>query len=216
MNPDVTEWPKGGVVGRPEALPKGPMAAPAGNSKFPKSSSRSEPMRISLNYISLGLLLGVAVHGLGAQAAPASQTSASAAQPSDAEIKREMDAMREEIRTNRKKIIAGGLDLTTEENQKFWPLYAEYRDLSAKQTDRLTNIIIEYAKNYNTLTDSQASKLITDYATYDQDRLNLRAEYLKKFAAFLPPRKLMRYFQMEHKLDTIVNYDLAASIPLPK
>src|SRR5205814_4193453 len=107
-------------------------------------------MRISLHYISLGLLLGVAVQELGAQAKPATNPAAPAAQPSDADIQREMDAVRAEVRSDRRKIVAGAMDLTTEETQKFWPLYAEYRDSSAKQGDRLTMIIMEYARNYNT------------------------------------------------------------------
>lgn len=177
----------------------------------------------SLHLISLGLLLGTVVPGLGAQGNPAPKPAptpaakpAPAADTSTAALRREMDSVRTAIRTNRKKIVAGAMDLTTEENQKFWPLYAEYRDSAAKHGDRLTNIIMEYAANYNTLTDGQASKLMNDYAALDQDRLNLRGAYVKKFAAFLPPRKLMRYFQLENKLDAIMNYDLAATIPLPK
>jgi hypothetical protein len=177
-------------------------------------------MRVSLHLISLGLLLGIVVPGLGAQANPAPKPAAPppapAAKASPADIQREMDSVRTAVRVNRKKIVAGGMDLTTEEHQKFWPLYAEYRDSAAKQGDRLANIIMEYAANYNTLTDGQASKLMNDYAALDQDRIRLRAVYIKKFGEFLPPRKLMRYFQLENKLDAIMNYDLAATIPLPK
>jgi hypothetical protein len=41
-------------------------------------------------------------------------------------------------------------------------------------------IIMEYARNYNTLTDEQATKLIHDYATLDH-RINLRGAYVKQF-----------------------------------
>jgi hypothetical protein len=170
-------------------------------------------MRISLNKVSIVALLVFVAPVAGAQAKPASNP---AAQASTADVEREMDSVRQVVRTNRKKIVAGAMDLTTEENQKFWPLYAEYRDLSAKQGDRLTRIITEYAQSYDTLSDAEATKLMTDYATLDQDRINLRGAYVKKFGAFLPPKKLMRYFQLENKLDAIMNYDLAASIPLPQ
>ena len=176
-------------------------------------------MRVSLHLASLGLLLGLVVPGLGAQGNPAAKPAAKPAAPaaqSSADAERAMDSIRTAVKANRKKIIAAGMDLTTEEHQKFWPLYAEYRDSAAIQGDRLMKIIMEYAKNYSTLTDAQATKLMADYAGLDQDRINLRAAYIKKFGAFLPPRKLMRYFQMENKLDAIVNYDLAATIPLPK
>ena len=169
-------------------------------------------MPISLHHITVVALFAFVAPAVGAQATP---TSASA-QASAADIEREMDSVRQIVRSNRQKVVAGGMDLTTEENQKFWPLYSEYRDAATKQGDRLTRIIMEYGKNYDALSDAQAVKLMNDYATLDQDRLNLRSAYVKKFAAILPPKKLMRYFQMEQKLDAIMNYDIAATIPLPK
>jgi len=169
-------------------------------------------MPISLHHITVVALFAFVAPAVGAQA---TATSASA-QASAADIEREMDSVRQIVRSNRQKVVAGGMDLTTEENQKFWPLYSEYRDAATKQGDRLTRIIMEYGKNYDALSDAQALKLMNDYATLDQDRLNLRAAYVKKFAAILPPKKLMRYFQIEQKLDAIMNYDIAATIPLPK
>jgi hypothetical protein len=168
-------------------------------------------MRISLHQISVLALLAAVAPAAGAQGTPAATP---ASQSSTADVEREMDSVRQIVRTNRRKIVAAAMDLTTEENQKFWPLYAEYRDASAKQGDRLTKIIVDYAHSYDTLSDAQATRLMTDYAALDQDRLNLRSAYVKRFAAFLPPRKLMRYFQLETKLDAIMNYDLAGSIPL--
>jgi hypothetical protein len=170
-------------------------------------------MRISLHNVRVVALLAFVAPAARAQATPASNQPATM---SIAEAERQMDSVRQIVRSNRQKVVAGVMDLTTEENQKFWPLYSEYRDLSAKQGDRLSKIILEYAKDYDTLSDAQATKLMTDYATLDQDRINLRTAYVKKFGAFLPPKKLMRYFQLENKLDAIMNYDLAASVPLPQ
>ena len=170
-------------------------------------------MRILLHQLSVVALLSFVAPAARAQATPASNP---AGQPSAADVEREMDSVRKIVRGNRQKVVAAAMDLTTEENQKFWPLYSEYRDLSAKQGDRLSTIIMEYARNYNTLSDAQATKLMTDYATLDQDRINLRTAYVKKFGAFLPPKKLMRYFQLETKLDAIMNYELAGAIPLPQ
>jgi len=169
-------------------------------------------MRISLHHISVVALVAFIAPAVGAQANP----TATSAQASTADLEREMDSVRRVVRADRQKIIAAGMDLTTEENQKFWPLYSEYRDAASKQAERLGKIILEYSKNYDALSDAQAIKLMNDYATLDQDRINLRAAYVKKFGAFLPPKKLMRYFQIEQKLDAILNYEIAATIPLPK
>jgi hypothetical protein len=49
---------------------------------------------------------------------------------------------------------------------------------------------------------------------YQKDKLDLERDYVKKFKKILPGRKVARYFQLEHKLDAIVDYDLAKNIPL--
>src|SRR5207253_909561 len=109
----------------------------------------SAEMRISLNQVSVVALLAfVAPVVAAAQATTASNSAASTA-----DVERQMDSVRQVVRSDRRKIVAGAMDLTTEETQKFWPLYSEYRDASTKQGDRLTKIIVEYAKNYDTLSD---------------------------------------------------------------
>src|SRR4029434_6258191 len=72
----------------------------------------------------------------------------------------------------------------------------------------------EYAATYNSMTDSQADKLMSNYMDFQKDKLNLEKDYVKKFKKILPTRKVARYFQLEHKLDAVIDYDLARAIPL--
>jgi len=129
---------------------------------------------------------------------------------------RVMDSTRTAVRANRQKVVAANMDLTADENAKFWPLYREYRDSAGAISDRLFRLIARYGQQYNTLTDEQATRLMTDYAAIERDRMALRSAYIPKFGAILPPRKLVRYFQIENKLDAIINYDIAGEIPLVK
>jgi hypothetical protein len=44
----------------------------------------------------------------------------------------------------------------------------------------------------------------------------LRQAYLPKFRKVLPEGKVVRYYQIENKINAAINYELAASIPLMK
>lgn len=132
------------------------------------------------------------------------------------QVAAEMAATREKIRANRQKVVASSMDLTAAENEKFWPLYREYRDSVSKLNDRWWKIVSDYAQTYNKLSEAQATRFLNDYTQYDVDRIALRTAYIKKFGAILPQKKVLRYFHIENKLDAIINYDMAGEIPLAK
>ena len=50
--------------------------------------------------------------------------------------------------------------------------------------------------------------------SYESEVLTLKKTYIKKFSKILPPTKVLRYFQAENKIDILVDYEIAASIPL--
>jgi len=127
-----------------------------------------------------------------------------------------LEILRDSIRANKKALVAASLGLTDEESQKFWPVYDRYqKDLTALN-DRYLQIIQDYTTHFDDLTDEQAMKLLDDYLKADADRVKLRQDYVAQIAAVLPGRKVVRFFQIENKMDAVVRYDLAANIPVVK
>jgi hypothetical protein len=49
---------------------------------------------------------------------------------------------------------------------------------------------------------------------FQADRVKLRKSYVKKFNKVIPPKKTVRFFQIDNKLDTIIDFALAKEIPL--
>ena len=47
-----------------------------------------------------------------------------------------------------------------------------------------------------------------------EDRLSVRKSYLKKFKDPLSPKLLTRYYQIENKLQSAIDFELADKIPL--
>jgi hypothetical protein len=121
---------------------------------------------------------------------------------------------RQVIQTDRQTIVAANMDMTEAESQAFWPLYREYRGEMAKVADRGAALITDYAKNYGTLTDMQAEAMLKESQEIAKKQLSVREDYMKKFKKILPPKKVARFYQIESKLDAVINYELAQEIPL--
>ena len=73
-----------------------------------------------------------------------------------------------------------------------------------------------YAESFNadSMTDEKAEALIQEYFSIEEATLKLRKRWWKKFTRILPARKAARYYQLENKLDAVVDVDLADQIPL--
>jgi hypothetical protein len=142
----------------------------------------------------------------------------SAAKASDAKHGTDIDLeiLRDTIRINKKALVAANLDLTDEEKQKFWPVYDRYQKDATAIHDRYVRVIQDYTANFDTLTDAHAMQLLDDYLAAEADRAKLRREYVTPFSGALPGRKVARFYQIENKMDAVLRYDLAATIPVVK
>ena len=56
--------------------------------------------------------------------------------------------------------------------------------------------------------------MLIEWGAQNQVRLDLRKYYTREFAEVLPPRKVLRLWQIENKLDTILDAQLTKDIPL--
>lgn len=128
----------------------------------------------------------------------------------------ELEAARGQIQADRKAIVSKLMDMTEGESAAFWPVYNEYREAVRKVDDQMIAVLKEYSDQEATLTDVQTQKMLDQWVGLKGDRVGVQKAYLKKFGKVLPAKKLIRYYQIENKMDAIVQYDLAANIPLIK
>ena len=119
-----------------------------------------------------------------------------------------------DLKADRQAVVAANLPLTEGEAQTFWPVYKAYRVEVEKLGDRMVKLIAAYAANFETMNDTKADAFFTDLLAIDRDRLAVREQYVPKVRAVLPGQKATRFFQIENKLDAIVNVSLASEIPL--
>jgi len=128
----------------------------------------------------------------------------------------EAEIIRSALQTEKKAVVAANMDLTDAESQVFWPVYDEYQMGLRQINEKMAAVIVEYAKNYSALTDDEADELLKGYLVAEKERLALKNKFVKKFKRVLPAIKVVRYYQVEHTIETIVRYQLVQQIHLAK
>jgi uncharacterized protein YabN with tetrapyrrole methylase and pyrophosphatase domain len=73
-------------------------------------------------------------------------------------------------------------------------------------------LVTQLGENFGDLTDEKARPMLDEWMKIQEDELQLKKEYLKKFRKILPERKVARFFQLESKMDAAVAYDLAGKV----
>jgi hypothetical protein len=160
---------------------------------------RSQPMNVKskVTLVLIGLVMGWAFLA-SAQDKPADN----------------MQIVVEKIRADKKLFIAENMQLTEAEAQAFWPLYEQYQDELFLLRARTMKLINDYAEAYQKMTNDTARNLLDEVMTIETLGLKLRQTFFPKFRDALPDVKVLRYYQIENKIDAALMYELAANIPL--
>jgi hypothetical protein len=125
-----------------------------------------------------------------------------------------MDIVKEKVRTDKKLFIATNMQLTESEAKTFWPVYEAYQSKLEALVDRKGKLIEKFAANFETLSDDTAKSLLDNDLSIDSDYQRLRQSYLPKFRGVLPDKKVARFYQLESKIHAVVEFEIAAIIPL--
>ena len=121
---------------------------------------------------------------------------------------------RQDIRAQRKKIVAANMPLTETEATKFWPLYDRYVGETSKINDARFALIKEYAQNYSNMTDAQADDFIKRWIAFDGDATQVRLKYIPEFEKVISHKKTALFFQIDRRLSMMVELQLASQVPV--
>jgi hypothetical protein len=127
-----------------------------------------------------------------------------------------MQIVLEKVRADKKLFVAENMQLTEAEGKAFWPVYEGYQDELFLLRARTAKLINDLADAYEKMTNETAKKLMDEYMSIETLGLKLRQAYLPKFRKVLPEVKVVRYYQIENKINAVLIYELARKIPLMK
>jgi len=121
----------------------------------------------------------------------------------------DIQLMKINIRSQKKQIVAANMDLTDAEAEKFWPVYDRYAADLAKIYDTKIALFQEYLETSETMSGDQAENYLRRRAAVEQDQMKLRLQYLPEFRKVLSGREAALFYQIEWRLDLMINLQLA-------
>jgi hypothetical protein len=112
----------------------------------------------------------------------------------------DVELIRSVVQTERKAVVAKNMQLTEQAMRK----------VNTKRVDVLRRLAAEY----ETLTDEQAEALLKESFDFQQERVKVRRSFMKKFAKALTGKRVARFYQIDSKIDSIIDFDIARTVPL--
>ena len=130
-----------------------------------------------------------------------------------ATLDEEIALMRSDLRSNRKKVIAANMKFAPDEAQWFWPTYEQYVNELVNMNNAKYALIKEYLQNEN-MTDEQADSLSKRWIDVDAAVVQLRLKYVPIFRKVLSAKSTAMFFQLDRRVQLMIDLQLASSIPL--
>ena len=126
----------------------------------------------------------------------------------------DIDLLRQDLRAKKMQVIGQNMSLSDTEAEKFWPIYNHYvRDLQAVN-DQKYALLKQYAEMWSTMSDQDALIYVRSWLEADGQAQALRLRYVPIVSHALPGRKAATFFQLDRRLNMIVDLQLFSQIPL--
>ena len=126
------------------------------------------------------------------------------------------ELLRSDVRAQKVAILVEVMGFSEAEDKAFWPLYREYEAEMAKLGDERVKLIADYAAHYDSLTDAVAEQLAGKALDLEARRQAVKAKSYQRIKGALSPRTALRYLQVEHQLQLIIDLQISAALPVAK
>jgi hypothetical protein len=122
--------------------------------------------------------------------------------------------LRADLSAKKEQIVRETMQLNDQQAAIFWPLYREYQAEQSKLGADKLAVVADYSQNFSTMTDEKADQLAQRLMQLDEKRMALREKYYGVMKKSLTPAIALRFFQVEHQLQQIVDLQIAMNLPI--
>ncbi|MGA9862417.1 MAG: hypothetical protein WBQ19_09900 [Terriglobales bacterium] len=135
------------------------------------------------------------------------------AQDQEPTIESTIAVVRANMQADRTTLITTGMNFNDKDGAVFWPIYKQYQYERSKVDDRRVAVIKEYTQKYPNVTDAEAKAMATQMLECDSQLAELKKKYFKKFNKVLPGLTVTKFFQLERRVDLMMDMQVEASLP---
>ena len=126
----------------------------------------------------------------------------------------DINLLRQDLRSQKQKLIAQNLPMTEPEAVKFWAVYNRYSEDLRQINDEKFRLIKQYGEQWGSMTDDQALIYIRRWLEVDSQAHDLRSKYVVDVSKALPGKKAATFFQLDRRIAMMMDLQLAAQLPL--
>ena len=119
-----------------------------------------------------------------------------------------------QIQADKRAVVLKAMALDDAQLTAFTPIYDAYQADRKLLMQRGADLINAFASNYDSMTDDAAQGLLKDWFKLQDDEVKLVRETAKKLDKVLPSTKVLRFVQVENKLNTLLRLPALQGIPL--
>jgi hypothetical protein len=120
------------------------------------------------------------------------------------------------IQGDKRAVVLSTLQLTDAEVQAFTPIFDKYQAEMKKLATRYSDVLNKFASNYDSMTDDAAKEILKESFKVREDRNDLLKDYAKQMGKKLPAIKVLRWVQIENKMTSLLDWQMAQIIPLAR
>jgi hypothetical protein len=122
--------------------------------------------------------------------------------------------LRQDLRAKKMQVIGENMSLSDKEAEKFWPVYNHYVKDLRDVNDQKYALLKQYAEMWSTMSDADALIYVRHWLEADGEAQALRLKYVPIVSQVLPGKKAATFFQLDRRLNMIVDLQLFSQIPL--
>jgi len=159
---------------------------------------------------SLLLTMTFAVLALSSFCSAQDQETAQTQEPS---IDSTIAVARAGMEADKATIVGTAMNFSDKDADVFWPIYRQYVYERSTLDDGRETVIKEYTAKYPTLTDAEAKTMAERMFEYDSRLAELKKKYFKKFNKVLPALTVTKFFQLERRIDLMMDMRVESSLP---
>ena len=121
-----------------------------------------------------------------------------------------------QIQADKRAVVLKAMALDDAQLTAFTPIYDAYQADRKQLMQRGVDLVNAYSSNYDSMTDDAAKGLLKDWFKLQEDEHALVKGTAKKLDKVLPTAKVLRFVQVENKLNTLLRLPSIQGIPLAK
>jgi hypothetical protein len=168
--------------------------------------------KLSKHAILLGTILALplAPSSVVAQSAPAKAPAKAPADDLDALV----ELARKDLRAGKADIVGKTMKLDAGQAAAFWPLYKQYEAERQAVGDERLAVIQDFAEHYDSMNDAKATGLLERSFGIEDKRMAIEKKYKGEMLKVLPGKVVARFFQVDRRVNNLIDLKLSSQIPL--